>query len=135
MSLRATSGPTQHTMLRRRPKTSVTTFRTRYAPAGGAVRSLRACGSGEMFLDFAETAATGNDWRKARSGDARPLLLAVQNIVFGVVQAQDYLETIQTKWEETEEKPAVIAISIASCAAFLPLATIACDASSDLKSG
>jgi len=29
-------------------------------------------------------------------------------------KAQDYLETIQTKWEETEEKPAVIAISIAS---------------------
>ena len=31
-----------------------------------------------------------------------------------LTQAQEYAEIIQTKWEETEEKPAVIAISIAA---------------------
>ena len=53
-----------------------------------------------------------------------PLLgVAVLTLLLGVVQAQDYLETIQTKWEETEEKPAVIAISIASCVAFALVAS------------
>ena len=31
-----------------------------------------------------------------------------------LMQAQEYADIIQTKWEQTEEKPAVIAISIAA---------------------
>ena len=53
-------------------------------------------------------------------GDASPATAFLVSLLH-VVQAQEYADIIQTKWEETEEKPAVIAISVASCVAPPPL--------------
>lgn len=39
-------------------------------------------------------------------------------------KAQEYVEVIKTKWEETEEKPAVIAISVASFIAIVAASSV-----------